>query len=107
MLRPHTPGPWKLDRSGYVESPSTGLPICKMMDGSSLESKQRSRSNGQIIAAAPDMLSAINDARNLIAQAMRNGAWGSESSDDTDSADEAMSVLTAVEKAIAKATGCA
>jgi hypothetical protein len=59
MSTEHTPGPWKYDRYGYIESPSTGLPICSMCGGLSLESKARMRANANLIAAAPDMLGVL------------------------------------------------
>lgn len=55
----HTPGPWKYDRYGYIESPSTGLPICSMQPAGNLEGKARQRANAALIAAAPDMLAAL------------------------------------------------
>jgi hypothetical protein len=62
MSTDHTPGPWKYDRYGYIESPSTGLPICSMQPAGNLEGKARQRANATLIAAAPDMLVQLRDA---------------------------------------------
>jgi hypothetical protein len=69
MNTKHTPGPWKYDRYGYIESPSTGLPICSMQPAGNLEAKARQRANAALIAAAPDMLAALREAWNVLCYA--------------------------------------
>ena len=56
----HTPGPWNYDRSGYSLYVNSGreLVTALSMDGKRLET---SEANARLIAAAPDLLSALDD----------------------------------------------
>jgi hypothetical protein len=54
----HTPGPWNYDRSGYSLYVNSGreLVTALSMDGKRLET---SEANARLIAAAPDLLAAL------------------------------------------------
>ena len=61
----HTPGPWNYDRSGYSLYVNSGreLVTALSMDGKRLET---SEANARLIAAAPDMLDALQRAREVL-----------------------------------------
>ena len=69
----HTPGPWKLTEGGRIRQERIigkyDDDICQMPFGSFDEAKEMSDSeiaNGYLIAAAPDLLEAIKDAREYV-----------------------------------------
>jgi hypothetical protein len=84
----HTPGPWHWDKSGSNIWPKdengedTGETIAEVMDPR----------NGPVIAAAPDLLAALEDAERVVAWAAAR--WT-----------DAGPVLVKTRAAIAKATG--
>jgi hypothetical protein len=85
----HTPGPWNYDRSGYSLYVNSGreLVTALSMDGKRLET---SEANARLIAAAPDLLKALNTILNICL--LDNGHW-------------AKTIEREAHEAIAKATG--
>lgn len=83
----HTPGPWKVRRDENVFDVITqngnGITACSCADRIDVKEDE---ANARLIAAAPDMLSALKEAQEIIQRTTGNVSW-------------------VVEKAIAKATG--
>jgi len=74
MKTQHTPGPWGLEYDGSLLMPyKRGNHIVTAgaiaPDGASQEEK---RANMKLIAAAPELLEALNDALKRISEAIRN-----------------------------------
>jgi hypothetical protein len=107
----HTPEPWyvEVDHATGAAEYIRAYWDKEMFDIASVlcDETGSANANASLIAAAPELLAALENARNLIALAIANGAWGDKSTDDADSADDADSVLTQIDAAIAKATGAA
>lgn len=65
MSTKHTPGPWQLDHRGYtfiVAAPKHGYitrDVCRM-DASTMSAFHR-EANARLIAAAPDLLTALEE----------------------------------------------
>jgi len=89
----HTPGPWKL-------TSRNGIPCILPNDGDR-EYLIGNKSNARLIAAAPDLLAALQDAVNDLA--MSEGAFVCEGRTRTSNGWERR--LAAARAAIAKATG--
>lgn len=84
----HTPGPWIDDGDhGYINMPD-GTPIAQVFDN---PGEEESEYNARLIAAAPDMLVALDHALNAIQDLDHKGLWADEQD--------------VIEAAIAKATG--
>ena len=122
----HTPGPWDVPNIGYVRKDGALYPIApseKKKHGESwidmrkrIEPELNAReeealANARLIAAAPDLLEALEDAVRLIVEHVPDDALGYDSSGDIEEAhltfswsgkDEALHYLNA---AIAKAKG--
>ena len=119
----HTPGPWHIgieqDHSAdrwkrnaewsRIRSQENGL--IAIIESIHPKGKRQSKdfdieaANARLIAAAPTMLTALENCANIISLALANGAWGHDSTDEADSIDEVLSVLNEARAAIAKATG--
>jgi hypothetical protein len=94
------------------ELEESGETLCEFLDGKKdwLDSYQIDSAEIElppIYGAGPQMLEALRNARNVIAQALNNGAWGDETSDEVDSIDEVQSVLADIDAAISAAAGAA
>ena len=85
MTTQHTPGPWEINGDQYVESLSldTPLSICMLADCG-----EATESNGALIAAAPDLLAAL---QKIDANAAESVEW----------------IRRVAREAITKATGAA
>jgi len=59
----------------------------------------------RLMAAAPDLLEALEEAIGIIEMARANGAWDDESTDEKDSVDEVTSALYKYESILKKAKG--
>lgn len=56
----HTPGPWLLDPvSAWVVVPDRDAPICALLWPTELRSEDETFANARLIAAAPDLLEAL------------------------------------------------
>ena len=68
----HTPGPWKILKGGYIisESECSGERPMSII-GLTREVGAKRFANGYLIAAAPDMLEALEK----VAEALPNGKW--------------------------------
>jgi len=126
----HTPGPWTFEQymtdpekhnckdysfrcqtdaaDGLVECCYTGKGTLSVLGNDGTVVADMKHPNGfdaPLIAAAPTMLTALENCANIISLALANGAWGHDSTDEADSIDEVSSALNEARAAIAKATG--
>ena len=100
MKRTYTPGPWvpEVDRlrsngavmSIMVVAQGGGMPGVMVSCGAV---EPRDYANAALIAAAPDLLDAVKDARNVLRLADRSNAWR----------EERERVVAALDAALAKA----
>jgi hypothetical protein len=59
-MNKHTPGPWRLDEYGEIVGGKHGSPVCELPPASMLAgSITESDANTHLIAAAPEMLEAL------------------------------------------------
>ena len=96
----HTPGPWTYecgDDGAVVYKEAVGT-VANVPDDLTA-----SEANARLIAAAPDLLAALVDARNVLALALPK--FGEDSTDDEDSADDVQGLINRIDDAIAKAKG--
>lgn len=91
----HTPGPWAI-AGHYIGT--LGVNVATVGYASGAE-----HANARLIAAAPDLLAALQYAAQFLADEVEQR--GLAGSDMTDYQDEAAQALDRVEAAIAKATG--
>lgn len=72
----HTPGPWEQDRDGCVAMRGQRVIFDAAPDGASVE---EARANRRLIAAAPELLAALNAALDEVDAAQADGveppAW--------------------------------
>ena len=110
----HTPGPWSAGEARkhewFVSSEGEGIDLARMLHNGKPHPKgtrgmnQAMAANAHLIAAAPELLEALQNARNVIGLAVVNGAWdGEESSDECDSPEEVQSVIAGIDAALDKA----
>ena len=106
MSTQHTPAPWTTDGDAY----SGNLDIIAltgriaMLDCEfSEETEDVLTANARLIAAAPELLAALQNCVNVLSLALP--LFDDESTDDKDSREEVGSVLDAARDALAKATG--
>jgi hypothetical protein len=93
----YTPGPWFISPDGIIYSgktPATALELAFVAQGS--DGIQEAQANGMLMAAAPDLLSALKSARRYVVGAYEC-AFPNES--------ENTEVLADIDLAIAKAEG--
>lgn len=101
MSAKHTPGPWTIDPEGEtawtIESAS-GTPLCDVYieRDSNNSPTPECEANARLIAAAPEMLVALQNAGNVLA-ALATGQLKGITADS--------SALALIRDAIAKATG--
>ena len=91
----HTPGPWSVgSNSGHIETANAwrmSIAICYNKDSKADGvSKEEFKANAQLIAAAPELLEALKEARSILATA--------------EDVSEHLSIKK-IDAAIAKATG--
>ena len=106
MSAQHTPGPWKLDGAANTNDLDIIAPTGRitMLDCEISEvSEDVLTANAHLIAAAPDLLAALQNCVNVLSLALP--LFDDESTDDKDSREEVGSVLDAARDALAKATG--
>ena len=106
----HTPTPFhdggavKIGPSNYTRIVGDGVTVCLVPRGGPY-----GEGNAALIVRAVNshaaLVEALENARNLITLALKNGAWGDESTDDQDSADEARGVVVSITAALALAKG--
>ena len=102
----HTPGPWKAVYSEYGEEIWFGGndgPGMWEIEGAEAYLPGDHDEQARLIAAAPDLLAALQYAAQFLADEVEQR--GLAGSDMTDYQDEAAQALDRVEAAIAKATG--
>jgi hypothetical protein len=109
----HTPGPW-IKHSRFVFRAGDGhLTICELQGSGGKYVERRElelddprfdeiHANGRLIAAAPDMLDALRQAEQFIANGIEMGAIRMPAPDSDDSA---VNTLPAIRAAIAKVEG--
>ncbi len=105
----HTPGPWKAVEARKNEwfISSNDIDIARILhNGKPHPDGMRGmnntmRANARLIKAAPELLSELRTARNIIALALQNGAWGADSTDEQDNYDEVISALAGFDETIA------
>ncbi len=106
MNTQHTPGPWKVQR--YTEPGRFVTETC-IRDAHNSHlchvGPCNIEANSTLMAAAPDLLEALENSVNVLSLALRNGAWDNRSSDEKDSRDEVESVVAEALAAITKARG--
>lgn len=114
----HTPGPWRKGKWGgsvVTDEPAPGIAGSDAVDfyGGHLIAESICAPNIAIIAAAPDMLDALVDARAVIVderecyfESHRNQATGDFPDDCRPYLDCLDAVIAKVDAAIAKATSC-
>lgn len=101
MTDQHTPGPWEVQRMGSKQfiwdcAPYPGsVPIAEVIAGRYVGEKAR---NARLIAAAPDLLTALNGLFEHCAMVHKH--WG-----DGNNQKEADAAIAAARAAIAAATG--
>lgn len=62
MSGEHTPGPWVVDPiSAWVALPDRDAPICAMLWPTELRSEHETMANARLIAAAPELLQALEN----------------------------------------------
>ena len=106
MTSKHTPGPWTHKLAGEVQGPD-GLPVAyasawRMTDGDAESGTGPASANARLIAAAPDLLAALevlNAECIRLAKLERNGGIAKGG--------EPRKLFDQVQAAIAKATGAA
>ena len=97
----HTPGPWKEKRKLAIYS-ADDEPICAVFPA---ETEERSKADARLIAAAPDLLEALKNAREWLdelAGLVQSGMF--DAAEDWAGAN-AVSVDSTLAEAIAKAEG--
>jgi hypothetical protein len=104
----HTPGPWVLTDNGLITAEAregkVEIAVIELDFDNPFESEQRA--NAKLIAAAPELLAALNRAEAFIVSELdvRQTSYGSDG-DDGGYIGEARSALEIVRAAIAKARG--
>jgi hypothetical protein len=99
----HTPGPWEIDATSNVGAfeiwggplDSNAPQICS--DDGDLNRPEECKANASLIAAAPDMLAAL--------QSLDEFAWSAMSADCKEAHDNLSRKLAVMRAAIAKAEG--
>ena len=98
MKFPHTPAPWTLGSNGASTKvvDADGKAVCMV-------TYRKDHWNGDLLAAAPELLAALQNCVNVLSLALP--LFDDESNDNKDSRDEVQSVLDAARAVIAKAKG--
>jgi len=102
MTTQHTPAPWYWS-DNVPDAPEN---YCTIVDADGFtiaDPSPMSEADARLIAAAPELLTALQNCVNVLSMALP--LFGDESSDDQDSRDEVESVLDTARAALAKATG--
>lgn len=99
----HTPGPWALTNSREVFSKASGDPICVVSWGFTPLDRQVAKADARLIAAAPDMLEALNAAYDFIMREYASAEAGALEGDPLSK--EARAIRDTIVSAIAKAEG--
>jgi hypothetical protein len=72
----HTPGPWETDER-FITRGNTSL--AEVFDVSlDIKAQGEGDANARLIAAAPDLLDALKDAKHVLRLADRSAAWEQE-----------------------------
>lgn len=101
MTAQHTPGPWTVSNDAIYGSSGLIKPLVAYLDDRFDDAE--AANNARLIAAAPDLLVALENCVNVLSRTLP--LFDDESTDDKDSRDEAESVVDTALAAIAKATG--
>ena len=109
----HTLGPWELLDGRNIKTVNGIFFLSYGCDEHSKKPFFFSKENGwseldanaKLTAAAPELLEALREISNVLNLALPKFELNDESSDDEDSYDDVVSVLTRAKAAIAKATG--
>lgn len=90
------------DTTDIYNAPSE---IIVRQDKAGIYGSELTEKDARLIAAAPKMKDALNNAANIISLALKNGAWKSDPKDldSEDSMEEVESVLDEIRKAISDA----
>ncbi len=102
MSHSHTPAPWYWS-DNVPDFPKNHCIIVDADGFTIAEPSPMSEADARLIAAAPDLLAALQNCVNVLLLALP--LFDDESNDNKDSRDEVESVLDAARAAIAKATG--
>lgn len=96
-MNKHTPGPWHVNSSGAEIVEDRGIVIAEVFDRGT--ETPRPQANARLIAAAPDMLRALQDFVGM-SSSLEHGVRNQPYTDDS-----AKFVIENARSAIAKATG--
>ncbi len=101
----HTPGPWRA--APRIAGNGWGVWCTENWYGvlDNTAPGIDAEANARLIAAAPELLLALQNTVNVLALAVENGCFGDALSDDEDTIAEVESVVDAARAAIRKATG--
>jgi hypothetical protein len=102
MSTAHTPGPWEMsyDQGSYRDIMTKDARICTVRHG--YVSRETYHANARLIAAAPELVSALISARDALEAAFNSKADGDVFGIRHN---DAVDALAAARAAIAKATG--
>lgn len=79
----HTPGPWYADDGGRIREEASDYILARIDDGGHIGGKrmiseEAERANARLIAVAPMLLEALEDADSVLLMADRSQAWREE-----------------------------
>ena len=105
-MNKHTPGPWKahFEEAYFVTGPDLGR-VAMMMNLKGAHgmggrrSGHESAANARLIAAAPELLEALQELHTIVSRAIHDGDWIVDGACDPDAC------MMRAEDLIAKATG--
>lgn len=105
----HTPGEWVASKGTedederwlVVTEGRLGFHIAEIQNGAPGDTLQTEAANARLIAAAPEMLTALRKAEQFIVNGIE---WGYIRMPDADTPDSALDTLPAIRAAIKKAT---